>query len=108
MNDRVLMIQERLEQGECLNQLAEECMELGHAALKLRRVYEGSNPTPVSRADAYDAVLEEIADDSVALEVLGYNRPIPLLEIQKKMNEKLDRWVERLEGLDGVTEMRQL
>ena len=91
------LIRSRLSQEELLAQLAEESMELGHAALKLRRAYDGTNPTPVSAADAYDSVLEEIADVSVVLEALGYNGPMPLFEIQKKVNEKLERWVERLE-----------
>ena len=97
INEPAEMILDRLGQDEVLCQLAEESTELAHAALKLRRAYDGSNPTPVSAADAYNAVLEEIADVSLALEVLGFNRPLPLLEVQKIMNEKLERWVQRLE-----------
>lgn len=101
INDPIEYIRNSLDQSELLALVAEESSELSHAALKLRRVYEGTNPTPVRRQDAYMAVLEEIADVSLALEVLGFNRPIPLLEIQKKMNEKLQRWVERLQEKEG-------
>ena len=100
-DDPILKIRELIPQDELLALLAEESSELSHAALKLRRVYEGTNPTPVRRQDAYMAVLEEIADVSLALEVLGFNRPMQLLEIQKKMNEKMQRWVERLQEKEG-------
>lgn len=37
-----------LPEDELLAQLAEECSEAAKAALKLRRVRNGANPTPVS------------------------------------------------------------
>lgn len=37
-----------LPEDELLTQLAEECSEAAKAALKLRRVRNGANPTPVS------------------------------------------------------------
>lgn len=101
INDPIEYIRNSLNQSELLALVAEESSELSHAALKLRRVYEGTNPTPVRRQAAYEAVLEEIADLSNVLIVLGYDRPTTLLQIQKKMNEKLQRWVERLQEKEG-------
>ena len=49
-------------------QLAEECMELGHAALKLIRAEKRETPMPVQ--DAQQALIEEIADVRVMLFVL--------------------------------------
>ena len=44
------VIREILPQEELLAQLAEEASELAHAALKLRRVYDGRNYTPVTES----------------------------------------------------------
>ena len=49
-------------------QLAEECMELSHAALKLIRAKKRETPMPVQ--DAQQALIEEIADVRVMLFVL--------------------------------------
>jgi len=94
--DPVEFIREKLPQEELLAQLAEECSELAKAALKLRRVYDGKNPTPVKRSEAYKNLLEEIADISLCLEVLNLNTPMVMFEVQKTMNMKLQRWYMRL------------
>nr|DAR23494.1 MAG TPA: helix-turn-helix domain protein [Caudoviricetes sp.] len=49
-------------------QIAEECMELGHAALKLVRAQRGE--TPVSLGEAQRAGIDEAADVRVMLNVL--------------------------------------
>lgn len=90
------IITERLPQTELLAQLAEEATELAHAALKLRRAYDGTNPTPVSRGDALGAVKEEIADVWLVLELLDLDQYDVYCNRIKR--EKLDRWVRRLEG----------
>lgn len=88
------VIQERLPQEELLAQLAEEAMELAHAALKLRRVYDGTNPTPVKRSEAFANLKEEIADVKLVIDVLGLSKHMS--EYSKIYNEKLERWVQRL------------
>ena len=94
--DPVDFIREKLPQEELLAQLAEECAELGKAALKLRRVYDGKNPTPVTEKEAHRNLMEEIADVSLCLEVLGLNHPSDMIEVQKTMNMKVHRWALRL------------
>ena len=89
-------IREQLSQEELLCQLAEEASELAQAALKLRRVYDGSNPTPTKRSEAFDNLKEEIADVELVLMVLGYDRSILISEKHKRMDAKLIRWVNRL------------
>lgn len=42
-----------LSKAALLEQVAEECTELGHAALKLARKYRNENPTPVTEEEAY-------------------------------------------------------
>lgn len=91
-------IREQLSQEELLCQLAEEASELAQAALKLRRVYDGSNPTPVKRSEAFDNLKEEIADVELVLMVLGYDRSMLISEKHKRMDAKLTLWADRLRG----------
>ena len=98
-------IREQLSQEELLCQLAEEAAELSKAALKLRRVYDGSNPTPVKRSDAYNNLLEEIADVNLVCAALGFSDCRKMMEIGKIMDAKLNRWVSRLkEAREGKAE----
>lgn len=87
-------IRDHLSDEELLAQLAEEAAELSHAALKLRRVYDGKNPTPIGRNEVQAKLFEEIADVFNCLRVLGYS--IDPKEYQHTMDTKLDRWVGRL------------
>ena len=87
-------IRDQLSQEELLCQLAEEASELAHAALKLRRVYDGTNPTPVKRSEAYENLKEELADVLLVVTVLNYDiRPF---ELERREMEKLSRWYNRL------------
>ena len=52
MTERDKKIMEYMGEPEMLSQLAEECCELGQAALKLRRVLDKKNPTPVTEEEA--------------------------------------------------------
>ena len=87
-------IQEKVPQTELLALLAEEAVELAHAALKLRRVYDGSNPTPVKRSEAFANLKEELADVGLIVSVLGLDRHNP--EIMRIQQDKLERWLRRL------------
>lgn len=106
-NDNVIL--ERLGQGEVLVQLAEEAAELGHAALKLRRAVEKKNPTPISAQEAYENLLEEIADVSNALRTLGLDCGMVRMRIYQIMSQKQERWAQRLEIVpDSGTAMEVL
>ena len=59
---------------ELLAGLAEECSELSQAALKLRRAYDGTNPTTTSKELAYEHFCEEIADVQLYLNQIAYNK----------------------------------
>ena len=89
-------IREKLNGAELLAQLAEETAELGKAALKLRRVMEGKNPTPVSLEAAFDNFEEEIADVLLCLDVMGYDLK-ELSRYKAIMDGKRERWVKRLQ-----------
>ena len=91
-------IRDHLDQSELLAQLAEEAAELGKAALKLRRVYTGVNPTPVTGKEAFENLLEELADVYTCVHVLGFDTLSNLGEVQQIMRAKLARWAGRLES----------
>lgn len=89
--------------GEILAQLAEECAELGQAALKLRRALTGDNPTPVSADDAEDHLWEEVADVILCVNLLG---EWPVIDgvgsaIEEQMDKKEARWARRLRAVYG-------
>lgn len=96
MND-ITYIKSRLSEADLLCQLAEEAAELAQAALKLRRVLDGTNPTPVTEDAALASLCEEIADVNVALDVcfgkLGLNWEDDVANIEEK---KIVRWAARL------------
>lgn len=95
MTDRDKKIMEYMGEPEMLSQLAEECCELGQAALKLRRVLDKKNPTPVTEEEARANLVEEAAD---VYNALGF-----LLNAEDHINayniiqKKKDRWLGRLE-----------
>lgn len=92
------VIRNNVSREELLAQLAEECMELGHAAMKLRRVISGTNPTPVTADDAEDSVREEIADVLVVVNLLEAWNLVETtdMEIDHMMEMKQARWARRL------------
>lgn len=83
-----------LPQTELLAQLAEECAELSQAALKLRRVLDGSNPTPVSYQDAKLALMEEAADVELCMRTIHALADRAVIE--DIIHQKQDRWLQRL------------
>lgn len=85
---------ENLSHEELLLQLAEECAELGHAALKMRRVLDGKNPTPQNIHGAIENINEEIADVMLVMKILGYEMDDP--NRKRRMAGKLERWCRRL------------
>jgi len=82
-----------------LEQLAEEAAELGQAALKVARVIRGENPTPVDYVQAMDHLQEEVGDVRLCLKVLEDAFP-SLVDTEQAENEKLNRWLDRLEKAD--------
>lgn len=89
-------IRSQLSNPELLAGLAEEATELAHAALKLRRVMDGTNHTPVCYDEAYANLKEEIGDVLLCLEVFGISTSTEAY--RPGMDEKLKRWVDRLKN----------
>lgn len=95
MIERDKKIMEYMGEPEMLSLLAEECCELGHAALKLRRVLDGRNPTPQTEGAARANLLEEVADvyNVIGL-LLNCEESVEVYQIIQK---KKARWLDRLE-----------
>ena len=93
-------IASKLSREDILCQLAEEAAELSQAALKLRRVITGTNPTITSYYDAVGNLLEEIADVIVAEQAViqaGTKVSVELGKIiANNIEEKTARWAQRL------------
>ena len=79
---------------ELLAGLAEECCEMGQAALKLRRVFDGTNPTPKTEEEAIEQFEEEIADVFLYLEQIDYSAA----HVSEIMGQKRKRWEKRING----------
>ena len=99
----MMEIKDILPETEILAQLAEEAAELAQAALKLRRVLDGTNPTPVTETEARRNLVEECAD---VLNCLNYALDLPdkcLCEAVRK--QKMRRCRARLKSKqkDGDT-----
>lgn len=100
LNKKIQFIQDHLTHEDLLLQLAEECAELGHAALKVCRVLNPRNPTPQNMTGAIHNLHEEIADVALALKVLGFDLENDA-DRQDRMDKKLHRWVLRLKERFG-------
>lgn len=90
------LILDRISQSELLCQLAEEAAELTHAALKLKRAMDGSNPTPVSVEKAENNLIEEIADVGLTIDMCKELWNIHDENIEKIKTQKKMRWAKRL------------
>lgn len=91
---------------ELLAQLAEECCELGQAALKLRRVLDDVNPTRATFNEALASFLEEWADVRLVMMQLNI---VDEGVVYANMQYKYNRWVTHLrehykEDQDGKAE----
>lgn len=86
---------EEIGQAAALEQLAEECAELGKAALKLARIIRGENPTPVTEEEAEKNLREEIIDVLVCMDICQPSRSDFYLK-DIYYTEKLDRWKQRI------------
>lgn len=87
-------IREKLPEEELLAQLAEEAAELAQAALKMRRVLDGKNPTPVRVSEAWANLQEEVADVLLCLQVLDIDTDA--VSYHETIRAKLIRWSDRL------------
>lgn len=79
-----------LEKPALYDQLAEEAIELAHAAMKYSRALRGDNPIRVSDDEAYAKIVEEYTDVIQSARILG------LVVDEDQIVEKHKRWVDAL------------
>lgn len=77
-----------------LIQLAEECSECAHAALKLVRAM--NHDTPVDKVTATDNLIEELADVKVCMNAIADIAPLDL--VVDMAFKKTERWEKRING----------
>lgn len=79
-----------------LRQMAEECAELNHAALKLVRSYNKETPVPVNQARV--AMVEEIADVKNMLRIFEsvILNTAEMKEISRIQEAKMQRFSDRI------------
>lgn len=99
-----LRVTDFLPQDELLLQLAEEAAELSQAAMKLRRVMDGRNPTPVGYQMAVKNLNEEMADVLLCAEQIS---SLDEKQIAKTKQSKQARWMERLKDLRRKEDARK-
>ena len=92
---------ENIGEPAMLEQLAEECVELAHAALKLSRVLRGVNPTPKTERECCDTITEEMADVAICMDEIMYCewwKPEGYTSVVKAKRKRIR---ERLEDKNG-------
>lgn len=80
--------------------LAEECMELRHACLELARIFRGENHTPVDGVEVVERIYEEVADVTLYMNVLGFEKE----NVDARQWRKLERWYQRLKSVEEEDE----
>ena len=87
-----------------LEQFAEECGELAQACLKLIRAEGNGNPCRISKNEAMQQVIEEIADLYLAIDTiiydLGKEHALSAIfnTIQSTYDLKKERWIEEIKN----------
>lgn len=85
-----------LSRSAILENLAEECAELAHAALKDARRLRGENPTPDTAESCQHAICEEAGDVLNMISLLEELEAIDSDEMHHLRVKKMFRWAERL------------
>ena len=89
IEDNITKITELIPEPARYEQLAEECTELGKAALKMARILRNENKTPITKEEALANLEEEYTDVllSAATVDLSFNNVVA--------TNKMERWVQR-------------
>ena len=79
-----------------LEQVAEECMELAHACIKMARKIRKESYTPVDNTTLSYKLHEECADVINSIDVLHYDGALDYDIVSDIANAKMNRWSERV------------
>ena len=87
---------EKIGMPAMLELCAEECTELAHACLKLSRKMRDENPTPKSEEECTDALVEEIGDVLLCIDIIANSDLVSHESIESWRMWKADRMKDRL------------
>lgn len=90
-------IMERIGLPAMMEMLGEEGAEMTHACLKFARCLRGENPTPKTEKECRDALVEEVADVQLVIDLLTVSGIIDNAKVRSRMMQKLLRWLDRME-----------
>lgn len=79
-----------------MEQLAEECAELGQASLKYARLLRGENPTPKTEQECLEALTEEMADVCLCMNLIMFAGVAGTETVEHITAEKFARWHDRI------------
>lgn len=82
-----------------LRQLAEECMELGQACMKMIRCENPDDYVKGSKDEIFNNLVEEIADVKNLMAMYQLKQFIFDGEVEQIRRKKMKRWYERLNSL---------
>ena len=91
-------MRDRIGDAAMYEQLAEECAELGQAALKMARGLRKENPTPMTETEASDMIIEEAADVLICIDEVGV---LDSSEVARVAHAKRERFKARWEEANG-------
>lgn len=94
----------RIGKAAAIEQLAEEAAELSAAALKLSRIVRGENPARAMEEEAYQKMVEELADVYNALDVLDTgleDNKFLVHDALLQKHWKMTRWYNSLFGKEN-------
>ena len=96
MDEKTLReIARRTSRAVLYEQMAEECVELAHACMKMARILRGDNPTPADKRTAFNRITEELSDLYVCRCTLNLHPNIRIADM------KAERWLSRLKEKKG-------
>lgn len=96
MKENVEYVRKTLPDSVLFAQLAEEAAELAQAALKMQRILDGRNPTPVAMKEGVESLFEEIADVIGVLSALNLTSSAYVAQYSRISVKKFERWAGRL------------
>ena len=96
------MIAEKIGLPAMVAQTGEEANELSQACYKMDRVLREENPTPWTWEMARKAIVEEVADVYVCTAELTRALHITPAEVDRVVEQKIERARERLEGFEST------
>ena len=89
-------IEDMLDKPVLFEQLAEEAVELAHAALKYARALRGENPIRMTDDEAFSKITEEYTDVIQCARILGIGTD------EEQIIAKNQRWIKSmLEKVEG-------